>query len=65
MRENNSDSRLGSENSSNYCGKSLLSDWEEPTSDSEGDLSDMLGKGDVINVLKLLLKLQRSDHIFL
>ena len=52
---------------SSYYGdvESLLCNSEEPTSDSEDVLSDMLRKGDIINVLKLLLQLWRSDDIFI
>lgn len=50
MRENNSDSGLGTQSSSSYY-ESLLCDSEETASDSEGNISDMLREGDIINVL--------------
>ena len=50
---------------SSYYGdvESLLCNSEEPKSDSEDDHSDTLRKGDIINLLKLLLQLRRSYHI--
>ena len=44
--------------------ESLLYDSEELSSDSEGNLSEIVTKGDLKNVLKLLLQLWRSDYIF-
>ena len=64
MHGNDSDSGLGSQSSSSYY-QSLLWDSEEPTSDFEETLADMLRKGDMINVLKFRLPVRRLDHIFI